>query len=413
MTPQIHESEQAGPRSELGPLNGLRVIDMTTSYAGPTASMYLADLGADVVKVEKPGTGDDARGWGPPFVDQHSAWFASANRGKRSVVVDIQRREGIEVLRRMLLRADVFMANTNPKKLESRGLGYSTMTKMNPRLICCAMSGYGLTGPDSHLPGYDLVAQARFGLMSVTGADGGPPQRVSTALSDVVTGMSAAIAINAAVVRQRTEGRGELIDVSLLDSVLALMAPRIASFMAGEAEPAPSGGTDSVLAVYQSFQTADRDIIIAVGNDAMWRRLCVALRLDDLADRAELADNAGRRRHRATVVTRISERLVERPAREWLDILEEAQVPCAPVQSLSEVVKDPQVVARGSLVPALETAGQLTSVQSPFRLASVPGITTGSFPRLGQHTREVLPEYGFTAPQIQRLITEGVVDEGS
>jgi crotonobetainyl-CoA:carnitine CoA-transferase CaiB-like acyl-CoA transferase len=197
-----------------------------------------------VIKVERPGRGDDARAWGPPFVDGTSAWFASANRNKQSLVLNLRVPEGREALLRLLDNAEVFLQNMNPAKLERMGIDHATLRSRNPRLIYCAMSGFGLTGPDSDLPGYDLVAQARSGLMSVTGEKGRSPQRVSTALSDIVTGMSAAIAVNAALVRQARTGEGDVIDVSLLDTDLALMAPRIAAYRAGEPEPAPSGGTD-------------------------------------------------------------------------------------------------------------------------------------------------------------------------
>ncbi|MGE2715462.1 CaiB/BaiF CoA transferase family protein [Mycolicibacterium litorale] len=393
-----------------GPLHGLRVVDLTTSYAGPTAAMYLADLGASVVKVERPGHGDDARSWGPPFVDGTSAWFASANRNKQSVALDLRSDSGRQVLLRLLDNADVFLQNMNPAKLVRMGIDGETLLRRNPRLIYCALSGFGLTGPDSALPGYDLAAQARSGLMSVTGEAGRSPQRVSTALSDVVTGMCAAMAINAAVVRQVRTGCGEIIDVSLLDTDLAMMAPRIAAFHAGEPEPAPSGGTDSVLAVYQAFEAADRSIVIAIGNDAMWQRFCAVAELPDLASDPALADNAGRRRHRTRIIERVAARMVTRSADEWLRILGEVDVPASPVQTLSEVVKDPQVVARNSLLPVPDSDGELVTVHSPFRLASM-GTRNERFPDLGADTRGVLADLGYTTEEIDALLAAGAVAE--
>lgn len=271
------------------PLEGIRVIDASGSYAGPTAAMYLGDLGADVIKVERPRAGDDARHWGPPFVGEDSAWFLSANRNKRSASIDLSTGDGVELLLRLLDGADVFVENLNPGKLESKGLDPETVRARCPRLVYCALSGFGLDGPDRDQPGYDLIAQARSGLMSVTGARGGTPQRVSTALSDIVAGMVATIAIQAALLRRERTGDGELVDVSLLDADLALMAPRIASHLAGEPEPQPSGGTDSVLAIYQPFETADDTIVLAVGNDRMWQRCCDVLDLPELAGDAEIA----------------------------------------------------------------------------------------------------------------------------
>lgn len=399
-------------RKNDGPLVGLHVVDMTTSYAGPTAAMYLADLGATVIKVERPGHGDDARSWGPPFIDGASAWFASANRNKKSLVLDLRSDDGREVLLRLLDTAHVFMQNMNPAKLIRMGIDGQTLLARNPRLIYCAMSGFGLDGPDAELPGYDLAAQARSGLMSVTGEKGRSPQRVSTALSDIVTGMCAALAINAALVRQARTGEGEIIDVSLLDTDLALMAPRIAAFHAGEPEPAPSGGTDSVLAVYQPFETADRSIVVAIGNDAMWQRFCTAVGLPELAVDPDLADNAGRRSHRSRITELVAQRLATRSAADWLRIFGEVEVPVSLVQSLSEVVKDPQVVAREVLMEVPDSAGRLVTVHSPFRLASTP-VRNERFPDLGEHSREVLLAHGFRPEEVDALVAAGTVAEAA
>lgn len=396
--------------SALGPLDGVRVVDMTTSYAGPTAAMYLADLGATVIKVERPGRGDDTRGWGPPFVEAASAWFASANRNKKSVVIDLRSDRGRHALQRLIDSADVFVQNMNPAKLTRLGIDADTLRARNPRLIYCAVSGFGLSGPDSELPGYDLVAQARSGLMSVTGEKGRSPQRVSTALSDIVTGMAAVMAINAALLRQSATGAGELIDVSLLDTDLALMAPRIAAYCAGEPEPAPSGGTDSVLAVYQRFETADRSIVVAIGNDDMWRRFCDAVDLPALASDPALADNAGRREYRSRITEFVAERLAKRPAADWLRILAAVDVPVAQVQTLSEVVKDPQVVARGAVLPVPGAAPELVTVASPFRLASMTPRNE-RFPELGADTREVLAGLGYSDGEVSDLVAAGAVAE--
>ncbi len=428
-------------RREDGPLSRVRVVDISGSYAGPTATMYMGDLGADVIKVERPGSGDDTRHWGPPFVlgdpggcvaggsasmgddgpaitagscspaKGESAWFLSANRNKRSVCIDISAPEGRAVLLRLLGRADVFVENLNPSKLEQLQLDPGTLRTLYPGLVYCAISGFGLTGPDSDLPGYDMIAQARSGLMSVTGAEGGPPERVSTALSDVVAGMAAVMAVLAALRRRDRTGEGDLVDISLLEADLALMAPRVASYLAGEPEPRPTGATDSVIAVYQRFETADRPIVVAAGNDRLWERLCVAVGLEGLASRPDLASNAGRREKRREIVTALSERFAGKGASQWLERLEAAGVPSAPVQSLSDVLSDPQVIARGA-VGELELPGGGTfgAVMQPWRVGiDRAGAAHAGPPALGAHGEAVLEEHGFSAREIAALAGSGAV----
>ena len=385
-------------------LAGVRVIDISTSYAGPTATMYLGDLGAEVVKVERPG-GDDARAWGPPFVEGESAWFHSANRGKRSIAVDLRVPAGVELLHRLLERADVFVENLNPAKLAALGLDPDTVRVRHPHLVYCAISGFGFTGPDAATPGYDLIAQARSGLMSVTGAKGGTPQRVSTALSDIVTGLIAAFTVTAALHRRTRTGEGEFVDVSLLDTDLSLMAPRIASYLAGEPEPAPSGGTDSVLAVYQAFDTADRPIVVAVGNDTLWQRFCAALDLPELGDDPALSTNEGRRAGRPRILPVIAARLAGRPAADWLERLGAASIPAYVIQSLSEVTADRQVEARAGIVP-LDNGVRVVAPPWRFGSATEPAGLRAAIGAVGADGPAVLADYGFTAAEIESLAAD-------
>jgi crotonobetainyl-CoA:carnitine CoA-transferase CaiB-like acyl-CoA transferase len=385
------------------------VIDLTTSYAGPVASMYLADMGAEVIKVERPVHGDDARSWGPPFVSGESAWFLAANRNKRSICLDLRSEQGHAVLMRLLEHADVFIQSFNPSKLDQLGLQPERLRERFPRLVCCSLSGFGLDGPDRDLPGYDLVAQARSGIMSVTGEPGGMPQRVSTALSDIAAGTIASFAVAAALRHAALTGEGDAIDVTLFDAALALMAPRIAAFLAGEPEPRPSGATDSVLSVYQAFDTADDPIVIAIGNDAIWQRACGAMDLSSLAEDAELRSNSSRREGRERIIPVIQARLAERSSAEWLEAFAAAGVPAAPIRYLADTVADPQVTARGSIrTMDHPEAGPVQIVSAPWRLASDEnGHPMTPAPRLGDDTRDVLREAGYTDHEVEALIANG------
>jgi crotonobetainyl-CoA:carnitine CoA-transferase CaiB-like acyl-CoA transferase len=392
------------------PLEGVRVVDISSSYAAPTASMYLGDMGADVVKVE-PMRGDDSRFWGPPFLNGEAAWFLSVNRNKRSLCLDIRGPQGREVLFRLLETADVFIENLNPAKLDKHGLGLKELRARFPHLVICAVSGFGLTGPDAALPGYDLIAQARSGMMSVTGDDG-LPQRVSTALSDVAAGTLAAYAIAAALVRKERTGEGDVIDISLLEADLGFMSPRIASYLAGDPEPQPCGGRDSVVAIYQRFETADRPIVVAVGNDRHWERACAALGLTRLSDRPELATNPGRREFRTQIVAEFQEVFDAMTADKALRLLQEAGVPCARINRLSEVVEDPQVVARGSIAEQHHAvAGTFRAMTAPWRLASdeETGRPLRPAPLRGEHGREILAEVGLDEAGVDALAEEGVL----
>lgn len=381
------------------PLDGVRVIDLTTSYAGPTAAMLLADMGADVIKVETP-QGDDTRTWGPPFLEGESTWYLSVNRNKRSICLDLRTDTDRVTLFRLLETADVLLVSVNPSKLARLGLDPDEITERFPRLIFCALSGFGLDGPHATLPGYDLIAQARSGMMSVTGPSVDSPQRMSTAVTDVVAGLVAAFAVASALVRQHRSGTGEVIDISLLESALLLMSPRIASFLAGGDEPEPCNATDSVLTPYQSFPTADRPIVVAAGNDAMWRRLCTAIGDDALLTERRFATTADRQAARDEITRALTQLLRKRSADEWLERLAAHGVPAALVQSASEVVKDPQLIAREALVEQDHPiAGPHTVVGSPWRLRSNPTRTPRrAAPTLGQHTEEILKSIDMETP---------------
>ena len=353
-----------------GPLDGVRVIDISSSYAAPTTSMYLADMGADVIKIE-PVRGDDARGWGPPFLNGEAAWFLSVNRNKRSLCLDIRSDKGKEVLFSLLATADVFIENINPVKLDKHGLGLAGLQERFPQLVICAFSGFGLTGPDScaarlrpHRPG-PVGTHERHGRRW-------SPQRVSTALSDVAAGTVAAFAVASALVKQQQTGVGEVVDVALLEADLAFMSPRIASFLAGDPNPVPCEGRDSVVAIYQSMRTADRPIVVAIGNDGHWQRSCAALGIEHLAERPDLATNAGRRAKRDEVVGAFQERLETHVLGRGAQATPGRRYP----------LLTHQLALRGGHGPAGRGARAIIEYEHPWRVCSVGSAQPGVWRRI-------------------------------
>lgn len=391
------------------PLFGKVVVDISTSYAGPFCSMLLGDLGATVIKVEKPG-GDDCRTWGPPFVGGESAWFLSVNRNKQSVCLDFSKQEGLELLYRLMEKADVFLENLKPTSLKKFGLDYESVSARFPRIIYAAISGFGLTGPESTRTGYDLIAQAMSGLMSVTGGPDGEPQRVSTALSDIVTGITTALGITAKLVERETTGKGGLVDVGLLDVDVALMSPRISSYLASRILPVPNGGVDSVVAIYQKVKTADEPIVLATGTDFLWKRFKQALRHPESLEQAEYQTNAGRQEHRVKLIQDVEEILKEKMGKEWIQILADNGVPASRIHYLDEVVVEPQILARGMLRQMEHPiAGSVTTVGSPIHLDGQSLEVTRVPPVLGQHTHEVMEGLGFHPSHIAKLEQQGVI----
>ncbi|HEX8691691.1 MAG TPA: CoA transferase [Longimicrobium sp.] len=376
------------------PLSGLRVLDLSRVLAGPLCTMILGDLGADVVKVERPGTGDDTRAWGPPWAEgpqgREAAYYLSVNRNKRSVAADLKTPAGRALVLRLAQGADVLVENFAPGTMENFGLGYDELSRGNPGLVWCSITGYGSDGPEAGRPGYDFAVQARAGWMAVTGDPEGAPTKVGVAVVDVLTGQNAAIAILAAL-RERDRGaRGQRVEVSLFDSALAGLVNVTQAALVTGREPARWGNAHVTIVPYQAFDAADRPFIVAVGNDAQWRRLCAAVGADDLLADERFATNPGRVEHRAEVVGALAARLGTRPAAEWLALLETAGVPCAPVQSVGEALGDPVLTARGGLWPmAGDTYGSVETVASPLRFTRTPPTLARPAPSLGEHTAEV------------------------
>jgi crotonobetainyl-CoA:carnitine CoA-transferase CaiB-like acyl-CoA transferase len=380
-----------------GLLRGVRVLDLTTSIAGPYGSQLLADVGADVVKIERADRGDDARQWGPPFLDGESLWFLSVNRNKRSVALDVAEPSGKAVLDRLIAEADVLITNLRLGTLQRLGIDYSSAAAIRPDLIYCTVTGFGLTGPQAHRPGYDLIAEGLSGVMDLTGELDGLPQKVGTPAADLLAGMDAAFAIAAALFDRQRTGEGHQLDISLVESMTRFLTPRIVSYLGSGEEPRRSGGRDSVIAVYQAFETLDDPITIALGNDQIYQRFCRAVDRTDLAEHPDYASNSGRRAHREQLVDQIQALLRTRGSADWLKLLEAADVPAGAINRVSEVVDDPHFLERelfyripmGSGIPQVNTSWHLDGAPNGYRLAP---------PSLGEHTAEVLSEWAGPGP---------------
>jgi crotonobetainyl-CoA:carnitine CoA-transferase CaiB-like acyl-CoA transferase len=386
------ELEAHGPSRGFELLQGVRVLDLTSSIAGPYGSQLLADLGADVVKIERADRGDDARQWGPPFLDGASLWFLAVNRNKRSVTLDFSTTSGQEVLGRLIGASDVLITNLRGATLQRLGIDYASASSVRPGLIHCTVTGFGLTGPDAHRSGYDLIAEGLSGVMDLTGEPDALPQKVGTPAADLLAGMDAAFAIVAALFDRQRTGNGHQLDISLVESMTRFLTPRIMTYLGSGEEPRRSGGRDSVIAVYQVFETIDQPITIALGNDHIFQRFCRAIGRADLASEPRYATNTGRRAHRAELVGTIQQSMMSRTRAEWLTILELADVPAGAINRISEVVRDRHLLDRsmfyqipvGSGIPQVNTSWHLDGVANGYRSAP---------PQLGQHTHEVLGEW--------------------
>jgi formyl-CoA transferase/CoA:oxalate CoA-transferase len=353
--------------------------------------MGLADLGADVIKVEAPNDGDDTRQWEPPFQGDQTAYFLSVNRNKRSVVVDLKTSDGLRAVTALTVQADVLVENFRPGVMKRLGLGYDDLCVINPALIYASISGFGQTGPDSRRPGYDAVVQARSGIMSVTGEPGRPGVRVGVASADLAAGMWAMVGILAALVERQSSGRGQWVDVALLDAQASLLTYVAGSYFATGVAPGRHGASHPTIVPYQDFATADSPIIVAVGNDRMFRTFASATGLEALVDDPRFTSNADRAENRAVLIEIISHRMTTRTSREWLELLDRQGIPAALISGVDMVVVDPQVRARGMILETEhETAGLVKMMGCPVHLSRTPTSLRLPPPTLGEHTSEVL-----------------------
>ncbi|MGZ8631446.1 MAG: CaiB/BaiF CoA transferase family protein [Actinomycetota bacterium] len=381
-----------GPEtSPPAPLAGVRVIDLSRVLAGPLATMTLGDLGADVVKVERPGEGDDTRHWGPPFAGDDAAYFLSLNRNKRSVAIDLKTPEGVDAVRRLAGDADVLIENFRPGLMSEFGLTFDGLRAANPRLVTCSLTAFGDDAPETAArPGYDIIMQALCGLMSVTGEPGGEPVRAGVALLDVVSGLYAAIGVLAALHERERTGRGRHVSVSLFDASVAAMVNQGANTLIGGLVPAPLGTAHPNIVPYQAFHASDRPFILAGGNDRLFRRTCDVVGHPEWADDPRFTTNQDRVANRDELITLLSEAFAARPAAEWLEALEGAAVPCSPIRAMDEVFASPEGAALVDEVTDPARGGSLRLVASPLRFDGERLPTRRPPPTLGADTDEVL-----------------------
>lgn len=405
-----------------GALSHLRVLDLSRVLAGPWASQLLADMGADVIKIERPGSGDDTRGWGPPYLKDEAgndtteaAYYLAANRGKKSLTLNIAKEEAQEIIRQLIKETDVFIENYKVGDMARYGLNYEALKQINPRLVYCSITGFGQTGPMADVAGYDFIVQGLGGLMSITGErddfPGGGPQKVGIAAADIMTGLYASIAILAAIEHRHISGVGQYIDMALLDVQVATLANMNLNYLCSGKVPHRQGNAHANIVPYQVFKASDNDIIIAVGNDSQFVKLCKVLGCPEYAADNRYAINANRVRHREELLPLLQIRLATRSVEEWLNLLQPEGVPCGPVNSIAQTFENPQVVHRKMQIDLPHPlAGTVPSIANPIKFSGTPIHYQGAPPTLGQHSHDILQRYvGLSDAQITVLKGKGVV----
>jgi formyl-CoA transferase len=404
--------EHPGTTKQSGlPLAGVRVVDLTRVMVGPYCTMMLGDLGADVIKVEIPGRGDDTRHWGPPFVESETVYYLSVNRNKRSIALDLKQEPAREALWRLIAEADVLVENFSPGTAERLGFGYEAVKALRPDIVYASISGFGQSGPDYQRTAYDLIVQGTSGMMSITGHPGGPPTRLGVPIADIGGGMFAAYAIVAALFDRERTGEGSYVDVSMLGGQVALLTYQAGLYLTTGAVPSQLGNAHPMIAPYDTFRTADGYVNIAVGNDSLWQRFCAALGLDTLLADERYATNAGRSTNRAALYAVIEPRLAELTTDAVVRCLDTAGVPCGPIRDVAQAMDDGQTRAQGLVIDVEHpTLGRLEVSGAPYHFDGKPVRARQAPPLLGQQTAEILAEVGYTPEEIDILIASGAAE---
>ena len=392
-----------------GALSGVKVVDCTQIMAGPFCTLLLADMGADVIKVEKPNGGDDARRLGPPFIQDWSAAFLAVNRNKRSIALDLRTEEGKQVFLRLVEEADVVAENFRPGAMERLGLGYEDLKRLNPSLVYCSVSGFGQTGPYSRRGGFDLVAQGMSGIMSVTGTPGSPPVKVGVPITDLTAGMYAAYGVLTAYIHRIKTGEGQLVDTSLMEAGVAYTFWESSVYFATGEIPGPLGSAHRLSAPYQALRTADGHLNLGGANQSTWEAMCKAIGKPDLLEDPRFATNADRKVRETELASILEETFTAKPTEHWLEVLEAAGVPAGPIMDMAQVYSDPHVLDREMLVEISDPElGVVKNIGIPVKLSKTPGRIRSRAPKLGEHTEEILAGAEYSEAEVLSLIEAGV-----
>lgn len=393
-----------------GALAGIKVLDLTRVLAGPLCTMILGDLGAEVIKVEAPGGSDDTRDWGPPFQNGISAYYLCANRNKKSITVNLKSEKGLEMIKRLVLQSDVVIHNFKTGTMERLGLGYDSLSQLNPKLVFCSITGFGETGPYKNLAGYDYIIQAMSGLMSITGSNESGPQKVGIAITDILTGLYACNGIQAALIERQKSGTGQKLDIALFDSGISALVNIASNYLMTEKLPRLLGNLHANIVPYQTFNTKDGKMVIAVGNDRQFEKLCHILELDELCNDPKYKTNANRVENQVELIPILQNRLSKKTTKYWLEKCNENSIPCGPINNLQMVFEDPQVKAREMVINLDHpVAGDIKLVGSPLKMSKTPVQMTGHPPIPGEHTQEILHSLGYSEQEITQMAENKIV----